>query len=37
VSATITGLVAKGNYHYRITASNPYGTSTGKSKVLKTT
>ncbi len=37
VSATITGLIAKSRYHYRITASSPYGKSTGKSKALKTT
>ena len=36
VSATVTGLAARSAYHFRITATNPYGTSTGKSKSLKT-
>jgi hypothetical protein len=36
VSTTITGRVAKHYYHFRITATNPYGTSTGKGKTLKT-
>ncbi len=36
VSATISGLTAKKAYHFRITASNPSGTSTGKGKKLKT-
>jgi hypothetical protein len=35
VSATITDLTAK-TYHFRITATNPSGTSTGKGKKLKT-
>jgi hypothetical protein len=35
VSATITSLSAKSAYHYRITATNPYGISTGKRKKLK--
>jgi hypothetical protein len=36
VSTTITGLAAKNSYHFRITATNPYGTGTGKGKTLKT-
>jgi len=36
VSATITGLTAKSTYHFRITATNPYGTGAGKGKSLKT-
>ncbi len=36
VSTTITGLASKKTYSFRITATNPYGTSTGKSKTLKT-
>ncbi len=36
VSASITGLSAKTAYHFRITATNPYGTSSGKDEKLKT-
>jgi hypothetical protein len=36
VSATITDLTAKRTYQFRITATNPYGTSTAKPKKLKT-
>jgi subtilase family serine protease len=36
VSATITGLTEKSLYHFRITATNPYGTSNGKGKQFKT-
>jgi hypothetical protein len=36
VSTTITGLAPRHYYHFRITATNPYGTSTGKGKTLKT-
>jgi len=36
VSAAITGLAAKTAYHFRITATNASGASTGKDKKLKT-
>jgi len=36
VSASISGLSAKTAYHFRITATNPYGTSSGKDEKLKT-
>lgn len=36
VSATISGLAAKSTYHFRIIATNPYGSGTGKDKTLKT-
>lgn len=36
VSATIAGLAAKTAYHFRITATNLYGTGDGKAKKLKT-
>jgi len=36
VSARIRALTPKSTYHYRITATNPDGTSTGKRKTLKT-
>jgi hypothetical protein len=36
VSAAISGLSAKTTYYFRITATNPYGTSTGKTEKLKT-
>jgi len=36
VSATITSLTAKSTYHYRIIATNPYGTSNGQGRKLKT-
>jgi subtilase family serine protease len=36
VSAAITGLAPKRTYHYRITASNLYGTDVGKRKHFKT-
>ncbi len=36
VSATVRGLIAKRTYDFRITATNPSGTSDGKRKKLKT-
>jgi subtilase family serine protease len=36
VSAAISGLSAKTAYYFRITATNPYGTSSGKTEKLKT-
>ena len=36
VTAAITGLSAKTTYHFRVTATNSAGTSTGHSKRLKT-
>jgi hypothetical protein len=36
VSVRITGLTAKTRYYYRISATSPYGTSTGKRKSLRT-
>ncbi len=36
VSTTITGLATKKKYHFRITATNPYGTGIGTNKDVKT-
>ncbi len=36
VSARVTRLAARSTYHFRIVATNPSGTSDGKSKALKT-
>ena len=37
VSAAISGLAAAHTYHFRITATNAYGTAAGKDKTFKTT
>jgi membrane-associated phospholipid phosphatase len=36
VSARITGLAARSLYRFRITATNPYGTGTGRGRILRT-
>src|SRR5207302_6770403 len=36
VSAPISGLAANTTYHFRISATNAFGTSTGSDKTLKT-
>ena len=37
VSAAVAGLAAAHTYHFRIAATNAFGTSAGKDKTFKTT